>query len=134
MEAKNKKKIGLIAGIAVVLLAVIMVLVYMNFGPKTTEGSKTIGFTVIDADEKSQEFTLHTDAETLGEALLEEDLVAGEDSQYGLYVKEVNGIAVNDDNQEWWCFTKDGEMLNTGVDSTPIEDGDHYEATLTVGY
>ena len=38
------------------------------------------------------------------------------------------------DNQEWWCFTKNGETLMTGVDDTMIADGEHYEATLTVGW
>ena len=27
-----------------------------------------------------------------------------------------------------------GEMLQTGVDSTPIANGEHYEITLTEGY
>ena len=38
------------------------------------------------------------------------------------------------DNQEWWCFTKGGEMLMTGVDDTMIADGEQYEATFTVGW
>ena len=36
--------------------------------------------------------------------------------------------------QQWWCFTKGGEMLMTGVDTTPIADGEHYEITFTVGW
>lgn len=133
MEANKKKKTGLLVG-GVALLAVILVAVYMLFGPKAVKGSKTVTFEVINAEAQSEEFTLHTDAEYLGEALLEEELVKGEKGEYGLFVTEVNGIAANADNQEWWCFTKGGEMVNTGVDTTPIADGDHFEATLTVGY
>ena len=33
-----------------------------------------------------------------------------------------------------WCFTKAGEMLMTGVDTTPIADGDHYEIELKTGW
>ena len=36
--------------------------------------------------------------------------------------------------EEWWCFTKDGEDVMTGVDSTPVADGDHFEITLKTGY
>ena len=43
-------------------------------------------------------------------------------------------MTVDDSKQEWWSFTKDGQMLETGVDTTPIADGDHFEITLTAGY
>ena len=66
--------------------------------------------------------------------LEQEGLVAGEESEYGLFVKTVDGYTADDSNQEWWCFTKNGESLTTGVDTTPIADGEHFEATLTVGY
>ena len=46
-------------------------------------------------------------------------LIEGEDSEYGLFVKTVDGITANEDNQEWWSLTIDGEMAMTGVDSTP---------------
>lgn len=78
--------------------------------------------------------TISTDAEFLRGALEQENLIAGDESQYGLFVKTVNGITADDANQEWWCFTKGGETLFTGVDTTPIADGDKFEITLTVGY
>lgn len=129
---KNRKK-GFAAGAVIVLVAVILTAVYVFFGPKGQEGAKTIIFEVI-REGKSEEFTIQTDAAYLGEALLAEELIAGEDSEYGLFVTEVNGIVAKAENQEWWCFTKGGEMVNTGVDQTPIEDGDHFEAALTEGY
>ena len=64
----------------------------------------------------------------------EEGLIAGSESEYGLYVETVDGETANMDNQEWWCFTKGGEMLMTGVDDTMIADGEQYEATFTVGW
>ena len=57
-----------------------------------------------------------------------------EESQYGLYVKTVNGVTADEAKEEWWCFTKDGEDVMTGVDSTPVADGDHFEITLKTGY
>ena len=75
-----------------------------------------------------------TDAEFLRQALEEQKLVEGEESQYGLYVKTVNGVTADEAKEEWWCFTKDGEDVMTGVDSTPVADGDHFEITLKTGY
>ena len=46
----------------------------------------------------------------------------------------MDGETVDDANQEWWCLTKGGESVETGVDSTPVEDGATYEWTLMVGY
>ena len=70
----------------------------------------------------------------LRQALEEQKLVEGEESQYGLYVKTVNGVTADEAKEEWWCFTKDGEDVMTGVDSTPVADGDHFEITLKTGY
>ena len=59
------------------------------------EGSKEFAFTVTDRDGNETAFEIHTDKETVGEALLELDLIAGEESEYGLFVKTVNGITVD---------------------------------------
>ena len=69
----------------------------------------------------------------------QKDLVIGgqvveDDSEYGLFVKTVDGYTADDAKQEWWCFTQDGGQVNTGVDTTPVADGDHFEITLTAGY
>ena len=86
----------------------------------------------VKAGDDSITFTIHTDKEMLGDALLEHDLIAGEESQYGLYVKKVNGIVADYDvDGHYWALQEDGEMLMTGVDSTPITDGAHYEFVYT---
>lgn len=100
---------------------------------ETQTGSKTITVDIV-TDDGTATKTITTDAEYLRGALEQEQLVAGEESQYGLFVKTVNGRTVDDSKQEWWCFTKDGEALFTGIDDTPIADGDKFEITLTVGY
>lgn len=92
-------------------------------------GAKTVLVEVI-AEDHSVTFTLHTDAETLGDALLAHSLIAGEEGEYGLYIKVVNGMTADYDvNQRYWSFTKNGEMMMTGVDGTAIADGEHYELT-----
>ncbi len=77
-------------------------------------------------------FTLHTDMTILGAALLEHNLIAGERGSYGLYVKTVNGITADYDvDRSYWSFYKSGEYLMSGVDTTVITDGDHYEIVYT---
>ena len=94
-------------------------------------GEKTIEVEVI-AGEKSVTFTLKTNKETVGEALSEHKLISGEKGPYGLYVKVVNGIVADyDKNQSYWEFTKGGNYLNTGVDQTEAQNGEHYELTYT---
>lgn len=115
-------------------LALVMVFALASCGEKQSANAKTVTVTVVHADGSSKDFTVKTEKETLGEALTDEGLIAGEDSPYGLYVKTVDGETVDDANQEWWCFTKGGESVNTGVDSTPVADGDAFEITFTVGY
>ena len=94
-------------------------------------GSKTV-MVEVKAEEQSITFTLKTDAEMLGAALLEHGLIEGEEGPFGLYVKRVNGILADYDvDATYWNFTKNGELMMTGVDTTPIADGEHYELTKT---
>ncbi|NCC87388.1 MAG: DUF4430 domain-containing protein [Clostridia bacterium] len=102
--------------------------------PQTSQPSKTITVEVVKADETKKSFTINTDEEFLRGALEQEKLVSGTESEYGLFIKTVDGYKVDDSKQEWWCITKGGEAVNTGVDSTPIADADSFEITLTVGF
>ncbi len=91
------------------------------------DGAVQFTFTVVDADGNETSFDIHTDAETVGAALLEQNLIAGDDSEYGLYVKTVNGITADyDTDGTYWAFYVNGEYAMTGVDSTPVEDGAAY--------
>ena len=94
-------------------------------------GAKTV-VVEVKAEEKIVTFTVNTDKETLGDALLEHGLISGENGPYGLYVKVVNGITADYDiNQSYWSLTKAGGYMQTGVDSTVISSGEHYELTYT---
>ena len=83
---------------------------------------------------RSKDFAFATDAENLRGALEEQKLIEGTESEYGLYVLTVDGETADEGAQQWWCFTKGGEMLMTGVDDTMIADGESYEITLTTGW
>lgn len=92
-------------------------------------GAKTIEVEV-KVDDKSVTFTIKTDADNLGAALLEHSLVEGEHSTYGLYIKKVNGILADYDvNQHYWSLSKSGTALMTGADGESISGGEHYEIT-----
>ena len=132
MEQKNKR--NLIAVLALVAVLALAGAVYLFTRPSTAAGEKHIVVEVVDESGSSKEFTYDTDEEYLRGVLEEAGLIAGDESDYGLFVKTVDGYTANDANQEWWCFTKGGEQVNTGVDTTPIADGDHFEITLTTGY
>ena len=94
---------------------------------KLGEGKTQFTFTVVDKDGKETTFDIHTDKTTVGDALLELELIAGEESTYGLYVKTVNGITADYDvDQTYWAFYVNGEYATAGVDSTDIEAGATY--------
>jgi len=124
----------LIAGtlILIVLLAV-FALSYGALMPDGQAGEKTITVTItVDTDTVTK--VIETDAEFLRGAMEQEGLIAGEESEYGLYVLTVNGITADESAQQWWCHTKSGEVVNTGVDTTPIADGDTFEFELKTGW
>ena len=104
MSAQKKKTLIIVC--AAVVLVAAMLAVWFAFGPQGTAGPKAVGVTVGYADATTDEFSFSTDAEFLRQALEEQKLVEGEESQYGLYVKTVNGVTADEAKEEWWCFTK----------------------------
>ncbi len=91
------------------------------------EGAKTI-VVEVQAQDKTVTFTVKTDKETVGEALLEHGLIAGDEGPYGMYVKAVNGMTADYDvDQRYWAFYMNGEISMTGVDVTAITEGATYQ-------
>ena len=69
------------------------------------EGKTTFNFKVVGLDGKTTSYQIKTDKATVGEALLELKLIAGEEGAYGLYVKTVNGVTVDyDKDGKYWAF------------------------------
>ena len=91
------------------------------------EGENAFVFIVTDADGNNTHFMIKSDKETVGEALMELDLISGEEGQYGLYVKTVNGITLDyDKDKMYWAFYEENNYANQGVDQTPITEGGVY--------
>lgn len=91
------------------------------------EGNTEFDFTVVQSDGKETKFHVATDKSTVGEALLAEGLIAGEDGAYGLYVKTVNGVTLDyDADGMYWAFYVNGEYASSGVDATEAVSGAEY--------
>lgn len=98
------------------------------------KGEKTITV-VVTAEEQSLTFTIHTDKDTLREAMDEHDLIDGTEGPYGLTLEVVNGMRVDfNDGGYWWGIFKDGVATPTGIDGVEISDGDSYELKKTNEY
>ena len=129
---KNKKII--LALVALVVLAAIVLGVYFATRPQTAQGAKTITVTVVHADGSVKDFTYHTDEEYLGAVLGAEGLVEGDDSEYGLMIHTVDGEKASwEENGAYWALYVGEEYAMTGVDSTPVSDGDTFKLAYTIG-
>lgn len=92
------------------------------------EGEKQFNFAVTSASGTVTEFVVKTDKQTVGEALIDAGLIAGEDGAYGLYVKTVNGETLDyDKDGKYWAFYSNGSYATAGADKTNIESGVDYE-------
>ena len=146
-EAKVKRSISIIS-IAMVIVAIMVVAVPIiaNFSPNkalnenntatenVTAVEKAITIEVVDSAKKSVVYNVTTDAEFLRGAMDDAEGLeySGDDSQYGIMVKTVNGeLADYDKNGAYWSFTVNGEYSNHGIDTQPVNDGDEFVIAYT---
>lgn len=95
------------------------------------EGANTIKLEV-KIGGKSVTLTVKSDKDNLADILTENKIVEGDNSEYGLYIKKVNGVLADyDTDKAFWGLYKDGEMTATGASSITIKDGEHYELVYT---
>ena len=95
---------------------------------ETTEETKT-EFTVevTKADGSKKTFTVKSDKENLGDALVAEGLIEGEDGPYGWYITTVDGeFHKYEEDGKYWAFYIDGEYASTGVSQTEPTEGAVY--------
>ena len=96
-------------------------------GGELGKGATQFSFVVVNVDNTTAEFIIYTDKETVGDALLEVNLIDGEDDIYGLYVKSVNGVTLDyEKDGKYWAFYINDSYAMTGVDSTPIATDEIY--------
>ena len=91
------------------------------------QGDTQFELTVADADGKEIVFDISTNQTTVGAALQELELIEGEEGDYGLYIKSVNGLVADyDTTGTYWAFYINGEYAMSGADTTTIEEGTAY--------
>ena len=129
---KNTKLI--IAVVALVVVIAVLIGVYLATRPQTSQGAKAFTVEVVHSDGSTKTFGYHTDEEYLGTVLQAEGLIAGEMGPYGLTIFEVDGErAVWEENGAYWAIFVNGEYGMTGVDTTPVNDGDAFKLEYTIG-
>ena len=91
------------------------------------EGAKVSELTIVDKEGNTHLYEIHTDEEMVGYALMANGLIEGEEGPYGLYIKSVLGQVLDyETDGMYWAFYVGGEYALTGVDQTPITEGDSY--------
>ena len=127
---KNKKLV--IAAIALAVVIGLMAGIWFAARPETEAGSKAYTVTVVHKDGSVKDFSYRTDEEYLAGALLEEGLVSGEDTQYGLTIITVDGEeAVWATDNAYWAIWIGEEMAMTGASETPVYDGSSFKLEYT---
>ena len=129
---KNKKIIISLAAILVAIVAIFSVIL-ITAKPETEQGDKNITVTVVFADKSEKKFKINTDAEYLGDALLEEKIVTEDEYKNGngMYTVIAGERADYTLDKSWWCLNIDGKMANVGINEQPIADGDSFELANT---
>ncbi len=95
--------------------------------PNDRDTPVTFTLKVIDLDGNETTKVIETKKWTVGAALLDKGIIAGEEGQYGLYIKSVNKITADyDKDGTYWAFYIGDEYAMTGVDQTEITDGATY--------
>ena len=129
---KNKKLI--VAVIALMAVIAVMAGLFVATRPETVEGGKNITVTVVHKDGSEKVFEYATDAEYLGEVIVAEGLVNGEEGPYGLYFDTVDGeAAVWETDQAYWSILIGEEYATTGADGIVVTDGGEYSLVYTLG-
>ncbi len=89
--------------------------------PEAPENAVTFTFVAVNPEGKESRFEITTTKSTVGEALVDEGLIAGEQGDYGMYIKTVNGITLDySTDGMYWAFYENDQYALAGVDQTPI--------------
>lgn len=90
---------------------------------ETAEGVsfKMIIKNTLTGEEESHDMV--SEVSTLGEFMRTLDMCVWEDSQYGIYVTAINGVANDDEAAAYWSYYVNGEYAMVGADECTLEEG-----------
>lgn len=95
------------------------------------EGAVTVKIEIT-ADNKTITLTVKTDETNFEKILTTNNLVKGDESEFGLYIKSVNGIRADYDlDHAYWALEKDGAPTPTGANGITVADGETYALVYT---
>lgn len=78
-----------------------------------------------------KEYSISTEADTLGDALFAEGLVTEKEHKAGFYT-EICGVKTDfQADGSWWCIMQDGEMTSVGMNDLALSNGDRYEIVFS---
>ncbi len=98
-------------------------------GDATETMASEVAFTVevTKLDGTTSTYSLRSNKSNLGEALIEEGMISGEDGAYGWFITTVDGEYHKwEDDGKYWAFYINGEYATSGVSSTQIAAGAVY--------
>lgn len=139
----NEKKIIIILGITLAVLISVFGSVYYfsNKDSLTDSGTnssysdsrelKSYSVKVIGKDKKIKEYSGKTRGKYLIDVMDElseqsDFSYSGEDSVYGVFVTEINGVKTEDTSKAYWAFYVNDKYCQHGVSSQPVSDGDNF--------
>lgn len=130
----HKKTWIWITAAVLALLVAGMAALYVKFRPRAEAGDKHFTVTVVHKDGTEKEFSYDSDEEYLGTVLQNAGLIQGEEGPYGLMISTVDGeLADWNVDQGYWALYIGEDYATTGIDLTPIHDGDSFSLVYTVG-
>jgi hypothetical protein len=122
---KHRSTTKLVSILVCIVLVAAMALCITGCDKKPQEDAvkKSFTFLVVDPEGKETSFQITTSKSTVGEALMDEGLISGEEGPYGLYVLTVNGLTLKyEEDGMYWAFYEGENYAITGVELTPIDE------------
>lgn len=140
----NEKKIIIILSIILVLLIAVFGSVYYfsnkdsltesvtNSSYSDSRELKSYSLEVVDKEKKIKKYSGKTNGKYLINIMDElseqgDFSYSGEESVYGVYVKEINGVRTEDMTKAYWAFYVNDVYCQHGVSSQPVNDGDSFK-------
>lgn len=122
---KHRSTTKLVSILVCIVLVAAMALCITGCDKKPQEDAveKSFTFLVVDPEGKETSFQITTSKFTVGEALMDEGLISGEEGPYGLYVLTVNGLTLKyEEDGMYWAFYEGENYAITGVELTSIDE------------
>ena len=127
MKNKSFKKNSILSLLVMLALLAAMALTFTSCAEQNQEPTEVseVSFTVevTKADGTTKSFAIKTGEKTVGDALIKEELISGEDGAYGWFITTIDGeYHKYEEDGKYWAFYINGAYAATGVSSTtPVE-------------